>query len=104
MLAAALREAGVPDAQIEVIPEETSAVDRALSLGRPGDLLLIFADSLQRTWTQITQFRPEDGATFVPVVAPVAVELPAAPEFRLEAGFELKRDERGVRIAREIED
>jgi cyanophycin synthetase len=104
MLRSSLLAAGVPEQSIEVVPEETQAVDRALSLGRPGDLLLIFGDALQRTWTQITQFHPEDGVPHPASETPVAVELPAAPEFLLEAGFELKRDERGVRIARETED
>lgn len=49
---------GVPIDRILVIPEESEAMARALSLGRPGDLLLLFADDLPRTWKQVVEFRP----------------------------------------------
>jgi len=58
ILAEALREAGVPASAIEVIPDEQQAVDAALRLGRAGDLVVVFADALARTWKQITKFRP----------------------------------------------
>jgi cyanophycin synthetase len=59
--AAALKAAGVRDDAISVIPDEQQAVDAALRMGRAGDLLLIFADALVRSWKQVTKFRP-DGA------------------------------------------
>lgn len=49
---------GVPGSKILVIPDEVEAIATALSLGRPGDLLLLFADDLPRTWKQIVEFRP----------------------------------------------
>lgn len=58
ILAEALRGAGVPAQAIEVIPDEQQAVDAALRLGRAGDLVVVFADALARTWKQITKFRP----------------------------------------------
>jgi cyanophycin synthetase len=56
--AAALRAAGVPDGAISIIPDEQEAIDAALHMGKPGDLLLVFADALVRSWKQITKFKP----------------------------------------------
>jgi cyanophycin synthetase len=56
--AAALRAAGVPDTAISIVPDEQEAIDAALKMGQPGDLLLVFADALTRSWKQITKFRP----------------------------------------------
>src|SRR5690606_24550625 len=58
ILATTLREAGVPAAQISQIPDEQEAIDAALRMGAKGDLLLVFADQLTRSWKQITKFRP----------------------------------------------
>jgi len=60
--AAALRASGVPEEAISIIPDEQEAIDAALRMGQPGDLLLVFADALVRSWKQITKFKP-DGAT-----------------------------------------
>src|SRR5579862_3686079 len=60
--AAALREAGVSDEAISIIPDEQEAIEAALNMGRPGDLLLIFADQLTRSWKQITKFKPAGAA------------------------------------------
>jgi cyanophycin synthetase len=57
-----LREAGVPAAAISIIPDEQEAIDAALNMGQPGDLLLIFADQLTRSWKQITKFKPAGAA------------------------------------------
>lgn len=109
--AAALRAAGVADAAVSVIPDEQEAIDFALRMGRPGDLLLVFADALTRSWKQIIKFRPE--GTPVPTQADrVAAPLPvAAGEFEAHtaavstATLEgLIRDERGIRFAPEADD
>ncbi|MFZ2507954.1 MAG: cyanophycin synthetase, partial [Steroidobacteraceae bacterium] len=68
--AAALMAAGVSKTAITVIPDEQEAIDAALRMGRAGDLLLIFADALVRSWKQIIRFRPE-GAP-----APAATRAP----------------------------
>jgi cyanophycin synthetase len=44
-----------------VIPDEAQAVDGALAMARPGDLVLLFADALTRTWNQVTHFVPAAG-------------------------------------------
>jgi cyanophycin synthetase len=115
--AAALRARGVSESAISVIPDEQEAINAALHMGRQGDLLLVFADALVRSWKQITKFKPE-GAPAAPTAAPAP---PAQPLFARElsaaegaaeaaeraAGFSLEgliRDERGVRVAPEAED
>ncbi len=52
-MAAALLAAGVPQSAISVIPDEQAAIDAALRMGQPGDLLLVFSDALVRSWKQI---------------------------------------------------
>ena len=68
--ARALRAAGVPEGAISIIPDEQQAIDAALAMGEPGDLLLIFADALARSWKQITKFKASG--------APAASSVPAA--------------------------
>src|SRR5690606_9900403 len=100
IIARALREAGVGEDAISVIPDEQEAIDAALRMGRPGDLLLVFADALARSWKQITKFRPE-GAAAGPA-RPVPPPLPRSdaeePSFDLEG---LVREERGLVFAPE---
>jgi cyanophycin synthetase len=128
--AQALRTAGVPESAISIIPDEQEAIETALRMGETGDLLLIFADALVRSWKQITKFKPSaaalpqpasrsaptparprasaieakaDETSFGPgpdLGAPVTVEASAA-DFNLEG---LIRDERGVRMAPESDD
>ncbi|MEI8296792.1 MAG: cyanophycin synthetase [Pseudomonadota bacterium] len=113
--AKALRAAGVPDAAISIIPDEQEAIAAALEMGQPGDLLLVFADSLVRSWKQITKFRPAGAAPAAPTVgssaaAPAATyasePTPGAGDGRPDT-FSLEgliRDERGVRLAPEVDD
>jgi cyanophycin synthetase len=126
--AQALRAAGVADSAISIIPEEQEAIDAALRMGETGDLLLIFADALVRSWKQITKFKPSSAASTR------SVSYSAAPPSRTNAteatgngsragaGLELGssataqavpfdirlegliRDERGVRMAPESDD
>ncbi|HEY0199244.1 MAG TPA: cyanophycin synthetase [Rhodanobacter sp.] len=109
ILSRALQSAGVPETAILIIPEEQKAIDAALHMGRSGDLLLVFADALVRSWKQIIKFRPEgspeprveSGASSAPV-APV-VE-PAFDEASFADLGDVVRDERGVRFSRESDD
>ena len=103
----ALLDAGVPDEQIEVIPDEVEAIDRALSLAQPGDLLLIFGDAISRCWEQITSHRSDGSGPSTPArTAPMRVERQVLPQAAYGEGEKLIRDERGVRLARpqELED
>jgi cyanophycin synthetase len=101
MLRAALMESGVPAEAIELVPDEAKAVDHALHMARPGDLLLLFADALQRTWNEVLTFRPDVEHTPLDErvdPAPVRVEdLSSVP--LLDDGRPLVRDARGVRLA-----
>jgi len=110
MIAATLREQGVAEAAITLIPDEQEAIDAALRMGQLGDLLLIFADALTRSWKQVIKFKPE--ASLVPreaakpraeTMADDTVE-PAAHDdgALLAAGF--VRDERGLRFVGEAND
>jgi cyanophycin synthetase len=117
--AAALEQAGVAAAAITIVPDEQQAIETALTMGRPGDLVLIFADALVRSWKQIIKFKPAGSeAREAPRAAPMtaganggdgaahlaAASLPAEaapPAFSLEG---LIRDERGVRFAPDAED
>jgi cyanophycin synthetase len=62
MLAAVLREHGVPESAIQLIPDEQEAVAAALAMGGEGDLVLIFADALTRSWKQVIKFKPTAAA------------------------------------------
>ena len=53
MMAETLVAAGVPADRVEVVVREADAIDRALGLARPGDLVIICADALERGWRQI---------------------------------------------------
>jgi cyanophycin synthetase len=105
IIAKALREKGVADAAITIIPDEQEAIDAALKMGKPGDLLLVFADALARSWKQITKFHAEGTpAPAVKRVEPVAVIEPAIEERTVVEMDGLIRDERGIRFARDTED
>ncbi len=100
----ALVEAGVPDERIEVVPEEERAVHAALTMARPGDLVLIFGDKIERSWNQITGFVPGGEPRPAAAATPTVRFEPAGlPEIEFESD-RLVRDERGVRLAREQED
>ena len=56
------RAAGVPPANVEVVVDEAGGVERGLEVAEPGDLVVIFAAELERTWKQIVGFRPSPSA------------------------------------------
>jgi cyanophycin synthetase len=112
----AMIEAGVPESRVRTIPDEQEAIDAALRMARQGDLVLLFADALARSWKQVVHFKPETGDGAAPAdetlyvtashrVAEVgddaAIRAVAA---RLSDEATLVRDERGVRLARESDD
>ena len=106
MMRQTLRDGGVEDDRIAVIPDETEALDTALRMAAPGDLLVVFGDEITRCWKQIIHFNPD-------VAEPVMQATPAArPEddgydveaFVLTEDHHLVRDARGVRLAREEAD
>jgi cyanophycin synthetase len=102
MLRAQLRESGVDDTRIEVIPSEVGAVDAALAMAREGDLVVIFGDNIDRCWKQVAGHEVEEVAAGAEAAdKPVQSFVETDPEaFKLGPESELVRDERGVRIAR----
>ena len=107
ILREALLAAKVPDKKITGIADEQRAVDAALRMARPGDLLLVFGDSIARTWKQIIHYKPDGSgkSAAAPAIAqPLAAARPAAPGAELPDAEHLIRDARGVRLAREADD
>jgi cyanophycin synthetase len=111
MMAEELVAMGVPETRFQIIPDEQTAIDTALSNAKRGDLLLIFADKVSRGWKQVIYFKPEHKSTPPPApsepnVSPsgtVRLVPPAATREMIE-GAEVIQDERGVRLAREQDD
>jgi len=108
ILAKTLMGAGVPKEQITIIPDEQAAIEGSLNMGQQGDLLLVFADHLTRSWKQITKFRPagspEPTAAQAPAPLGPLVTETAQEEPVLVSLEGLIRDERGVHFAPEAED
>jgi cyanophycin synthetase len=101
---------GVPAEQILMVPDEQAAIDRALREAQAGDLVLLFADAITRSWKQVIQFRPEAPVRTVerrkqPRPEPPVVGEPVAMAPLVDEGRrEFVRDVRGVRLAREADD
>jgi cyanophycin synthetase len=106
ILAKALLAKGVPEAAISIIPDEQAAIDASLRMGQTGDLVLIFADALTRSWKQVIKFRPEGAPPAKTRVPEAQVQVPT-PVAAAELHHDMEgliRDERGVRFARESDD
>ena len=105
IIAKALIAHGVPESAISIIPDEQEAINAALKMGKPGDLILVFADALTRSWKQIIKFHPEGTPAPTVTKAPEPAAIEAAIEERAVAEMDgLIRDERGIRFARDTED
>ncbi len=59
LLKEALMNSGVSESQIECINSEQESVNAALNYCDDGDLLLIFADKITRSWKQIIYFHDQ---------------------------------------------
>jgi len=110
MIAKALKEAGVDESKIIVVADEQEAIDHALQLAKPDDLVLIFGDAITRCWKQITSFNNAYSAVVsneekptedTPKVTPMMDSGEPDP-YILEEGMTLVKDERGVRIVEDI--
>jgi cyanophycin synthetase len=104
ILAGELKERGVGADAITVIPDEAQAIEAALRMGRQGDLLLVFADELTRSWKQVTKFKPEGppAQRALPQIKEELTLAPPEPSYGELGG--LVRDERGVHLPKETED
>ncbi|MCY7312371.1 MAG: cyanophycin synthetase [Pseudoxanthomonas sp.] len=104
IISRALLSHGVTEAAMSIIPDEQEAVDAALRMGQPGDLILVFADALTRSWKQIIKFQPQGEMA----KAAPRVELPSLDLAEGDAPFTsmegVVRDERGLVFEREDSD
>ena len=107
MLRDTLLENGVPSEAIEMIPDEERAIDHVLNMARRDDLVLVFADSIGRSWKQIQEFQseedPDAGDEPVHVHAVDLGAFASLEGMSFEEDMELVRDERGVRIVAQEE-
>lgn len=110
IIRSALQDGGIDQSRISVIPDEQQAIDAALRMAQPGDLLLIFADAIARSWKQVVHFKPdvvdvataavvETFAEVAPDESPLGFTTPIVSDDMV-----IVRDERGVRLAREADD
>lgn len=105
LLKQGLLAGGVEESQIEIIEREEAANQAALDMARGGDLILMLADNVTRSWKQIIYFQPgEDVVSEHPERPMVEIPEEFLGGFSFEEDLELIRDERGVRIARESDD
>ncbi|MDB4936154.1 MAG: Cyanophycin synthetase, partial [Labilithrix sp.] len=115
MMEAELLDSGFPKERLEVIPDEQAAIQAALDGAQRGDLVLIFADKISRSWKQVIYFKPlwdaapEKSPSNAPAAAksaPGVLSLggdDAANEVVMDGALVIE-DERGVRLAREQDD
>ncbi len=104
-----LEGGGVKREQIEIELDEQAAVTRALEAARPGDLVMVFADQIARTWKQIIYFKPDES-----IAAPrmdrssetssFVADLPELGDVMQNSEIEIRSDERGVYIVPEHSD
>ncbi|MBV6520062.1 MAG: Cyanophycin synthetase [Gemmatimonadaceae bacterium] len=110
MIRDSLQLGGIDPQRISVIPDEQEAIDAGLRMAQPGDLLLIFADAIARSWKQVVHFKPDADQLTAPSPEPSRFESEPDqnhPDFSAPAIYDdmiLVREERGVRLAREADD
>ena len=102
LMAEALREEGIDEEAILIIPDEADAVDKALAMAANNDLVMIFGDAITRCWKQIITFGGNPVETTKnekPVHTVVSMlETNDNNSFALEEGMKIVKDERGVRV------
>lgn len=104
MLKNKLLQMGIDSDRIKVIPDEQEATSKALEIAETGDLILVLADAIKRTWKQIIYFNSGAKVEEGRVAATMTLELPDTDNFNFHDDIEIISDERGVRIAREAGD
>ncbi|MEP0546063.1 MAG: cyanophycin synthetase [Rhodothermales bacterium] len=97
---------GIAADHAEIVIDEQAAIDHALGLAQPGDLVLVFGDNIARSWKQIIQFNPNGRQNGAPAPAASSAHGDGEGEsasFTLGEGQQFVRDERGVRLAKDEE-
>jgi len=100
LLKAALMESGVNEEQIQCINSEQESVSAALNTCTEGDLLLIFADKITRSWKQIIYFHDTVKGTLEPETVGVGI----VGGMLGEPSGDFMQDERGVFLAAQQND
>ncbi|MEH6651077.1 MAG: cyanophycin synthetase [Motiliproteus sp.] len=108
-VARVLKEQGISEANILVVPDEVEAIDKALGLAVQNDLVMVFGDAISRSWKQIIHFDGKSGVQPEPKLAPVQtvvsmLDSNAPDPFVLESGMKIVKDERGVRVVSEFDE
>lgn len=101
MLKNKLLECGVPADRIDVVPDEQEAIGKSLEMAASGDLILVLADDIKRSWKQIIYFNSAAKGADNTMRNTVVIDLPKGEGFTFDSDVEIISDERGVRIARE---
>ncbi len=104
MLKNQLLEDGVSSDRIDVVPDEQESTSKALRIAEQGDLVLILADNIKRSWKQIIYFNSVAKGDDVTKKTTAAIELLHNDQFSLDDDVEIVSDERGVRIAKDAGD
>ncbi len=107
LLRESLLASGVSSEQIVMIPDEQAATDAALREAQPGDLILLFADAITRSWKQVIQFQPEAPARLIErprTSHPEPVAQAVTASLFEDGRREFVRDNRGVWLPREADD
>ena len=94
-----LLESGIDDVNITVIADEEPAVDFSLQMASDGDLVVITADDLQRTWKQIINLNSDKPEYKKTIPGTKVYEPEKEKRYILDHDEEIIIDERGVRIA-----
>lgn len=95
-----LLSAGVHADCIQIIPDELESVKRSLVLAERGDLVLIFCSAVEEAWNEITGYAPAEADQREPEPNGAAGRslTEDTGDFEVPEGFEIVRDERGVRL------
>lgn len=103
LLKSTLMQAGIDEANIQVIPSEADAVEAGLESCQAGDLVIILGDNITRCWKQIVHFNDDGNKTILENEIP-SQDFPdklyehVEHKFELEEGTRIVQDERGVHI------
>ena len=103
LLREGLLKNGVSDDCISIVPNEHEAVDVGLNMAQDGDLFLVNGDDTARCWKQIIYFQT-DNQTEASATRVVAQPEAHALSDILGDDDTLIRDERGVRLARHVDE
>lgn len=102
LLRDALLAAGVDASAIETIAEEERAVEHVLRAAEPGDLVVVLADAVTRSWKQVLRFGGNESDEL-----PVGGDEEAADSVgigSLLGDGQYLHEERGVRLAPPVDD